>query len=83
MVAGPRDNTMYFTKLMAAAGGPNLNDQYADSSTDRFAALKSGAVDATILTAPYDFKARADGFTELDDLTKHLSTSQYAGNGVR
>jgi hypothetical protein len=44
--------------------------------------LKSGAVDATILTTPYDFKARADGFTELDDLTRHLSPSQYAGNGV-
>lgn len=85
MVAGPRDNTMYFTKLMAAAGGLNLKDvtlQYAGSSTDRFAALKSGAVDATILTTPYDFKAKTAGFTQLDDLTKHLPASQYAGNGV-
>jgi NitT/TauT family transport system substrate-binding protein len=85
MVAGPRDNTLYFTRLMAAAGGLNLNDvtlQYAGSSTDRFAALKSGAVDATILTTPYDFKARTAGFTELDSLTKHLSAKQYAGNGV-
>jgi NitT/TauT family transport system substrate-binding protein len=85
MVAGPRDNTMYFTKLMAAAGGLNLNDvtlQYSGSSADRFAALKSGAVDATILTLPYDYQAKTAGFTELDDLTKHLPASQYAGNGV-
>jgi NitT/TauT family transport system substrate-binding protein len=85
MVAGPRDNTYYFTKLMAAASGLNLKDvtlQYAGSSTDRFAALKSGAVDATILTPPYDFKAKTAGFTALDTLTKHLPSSQYAGNGV-
>jgi NitT/TauT family transport system substrate-binding protein len=85
MVAGPRDNTLYFTKLMAAAGGLNLNDvtlQYSGSSTDRFAALKSGAVDATILTIPYDYQAKTAGFAELDDLTKHLPASQYAGNGV-
>jgi NitT/TauT family transport system substrate-binding protein len=85
MMAGPRDNTLYFTKMMAAAGGLNLNDvtlQYSGSSTDRFAALTSGAVDATILTIPYDYRAKAAGFTELDDLTKHLPASQYAGNGV-
>jgi NitT/TauT family transport system substrate-binding protein len=85
MVAGPRDNTLYFTKLMAAAGGLNLNDvtlQYSGSSTDRFAALKSGAVDATILTIPYDYQPNTAGFTELDDLTKHLPANQYAGNGV-
>jgi NitT/TauT family transport system substrate-binding protein len=84
-VAGPRDNTLYFTKLMDSAGGLNLNDvslQHSGSSTDRFAALKSGAVDATILTTPYDYQAKAAGFTELDDLTKHLPASQYAGNGV-
>jgi NitT/TauT family transport system substrate-binding protein len=85
MVAGPRDNTLYFTRLMAAAGGLNLKNvtlQYAGSSTDRFAALKSGAVDATILTTPFDFQAKTAGYTELDDLTKHLSAKQYAGNGV-
>ena len=85
MVAGPRDNTLFFTKLLAAAAGLDLKDvtlQYAGSSTDRFAALKSGAVDATILTIPYDYQAKTAGFTELDDLTKHLPASQYAGNGV-
>jgi NitT/TauT family transport system substrate-binding protein len=85
MVAGPRDNTLYFTRLMAASGGLNLKDvtlQYAGSSTDRFAALKSGAVDATILTTPLDYQAKTAGYTELDDLTKHLPAKQYAGNGI-
>ena len=62
--------------------GHDVTLQYAGSSTDRFAALKSGAVDATILTTPYDFQAKTAGYTELDDLTKHLPATQYAGNGV-
>jgi NitT/TauT family transport system substrate-binding protein len=86
MVASQQDNTFYFTKLMAGQGGLNFPDDvtaaYAGSSTDRFAALSSGTVDATILTTPYDFQAEKAGFSELDDLVDHLPPEKYFGNGV-
>ncbi|GAB3599999.1 ABC transporter substrate-binding protein [Microbacterium tumbae] len=86
MVASQQDNTFYFTTLMADQGGLDFPDgvtvTYAGSSTDRFAALTSGTVDATILTAPYDFQAEKAGFVELDDLVEHLPPEKYYGNGV-
>jgi len=86
MVASQQDNTFYFTTLMAKEGGLNFPDDvtvtYAGSSTDRFAALSAGTVDATILTTPYDFMAEKAGYVELDDLVDHLPADKYFGNGV-
>lgn len=49
--------------------------QYRDSSTsDRFAALTGGSVDATMLSQPFDFQAEAAGFTRL------LDFAIYAGD---
>jgi NitT/TauT family transport system substrate-binding protein len=85
MVGGPRDNTLYFFNLMAKANGLNpksVTFQYSGSSTDRYAALKSGAIAATILTAPMSSQAGADGFTKLGDLSDYVPAKSYGGNGV-
>jgi ABC-type nitrate/sulfonate/bicarbonate transport system substrate-binding protein len=85
IVGGPRDNTVYYTRVMARANG--LADQdyqftYAGASGARFAALKAGAVDASILTDPFDAEASLEGFTRLDDLLpKYLKAETYAGTG--
>jgi ABC-type nitrate/sulfonate/bicarbonate transport system substrate-binding protein len=86
MVAGPRDNTIYFIRTMARANGLQDNDyefQFAGTSGARFAGLKSGAVDAALLTDPFDQQAETDGFHRMDDLLpKYVTAENYAGGGV-
>ena len=85
IVGGPKDNTVYYTRVMARANGVKDQDYqftYAGASGARFAALKSGAVDAAILTDPFDAEAALEGFTRLDDLLpKYLKAETYAGTG--
>ena len=55
----------------------------AGTSGARFAALKSGAVDATLLTDPFDGQAEADGFYRIDDLLpKYITPENYSGGGI-
>jgi NitT/TauT family transport system substrate-binding protein len=86
IVGGPKDNTVYYTRVMARANGVQDQDYqftYAGASGARFAALKSGAVDAAILTDPFDAEAALEGFTRLDDLLpKYLKAETYAGTGA-
>ncbi|MEK7214757.1 MAG: ABC transporter substrate-binding protein [Chloroflexota bacterium] len=81
MVGGPKDNTVYFIHVMARANGLKDADydfQYAGSSGNRFAALKAGAVDAAIVTDPFDFQAEQEGFTRLDNMVpKYVNGSNY------
>jgi ABC-type nitrate/sulfonate/bicarbonate transport system substrate-binding protein len=57
--------------------------QFAGASSARFAALKSGAVDAAILTDPFDSQAEAEGYTRVTDLLpKYLTADNYAGGGA-
>jgi ABC-type nitrate/sulfonate/bicarbonate transport system substrate-binding protein len=85
IVGGPKDNTVYYTRLMARANGLKDNEYqftYAGASGARFAALKSGAVQAAILTDPFDAQAQLDGFVRLDDLLpKYVKAETYAGTG--
>ena len=65
---GPKDNTTYFFRIMARANGLKDNDydfQYAGSSSARYAALKSAAVDAAIIIDPFDAMAQQSGYTKL------------------
>jgi ABC-type nitrate/sulfonate/bicarbonate transport system substrate-binding protein len=81
MVGGPRDNTVFFTRAMARPNGLQDNDfdfQFAGASSARYAALKSGAVDAAILTDPFDYNAGQEGYTNLDMLTpKYVNADNY------
>ena len=85
MVGGPKDNTVFFFRTMARVNGLQDNDydfQFAGASSARYAALKSGAIDATILTDPFDFQAEQEGFTKLDVLLpKYLNENTYSGGG--
>jgi NitT/TauT family transport system substrate-binding protein len=86
MVGGPKDNTVYYTRVMARPAGLKDDDyqfQFAGASSARYAALKSGAVEAAILTDPFDSQAEQEGFVRLDDLLpKHLNADNYAGGGA-
>lgn len=86
IVGGPKDNTVYYTRVMARANGVKDGDYqftYAGASGARFAALKSGAVDAAVLTDPFDAEAGLEGFTHLDDLLpRYLKAETYAGTGL-
>jgi NitT/TauT family transport system substrate-binding protein len=81
MVGGPKDNTVYYTRVMARPNGLQDDDyqfQFAGASSARFAALKSGAVDAAILTDPFDYNAQQEGFTSVDVLVpKYINGDTY------
>jgi NitT/TauT family transport system substrate-binding protein len=85
IVGGAKDNTVYFTRLMARANGLQDSDYdflYAGASGARFAALQTGAVDAAMLTDPFDSEAEIDGFRRLATLRpKYISRDNYAGGG--
>jgi NitT/TauT family transport system substrate-binding protein len=85
IVGGPKDNTVFYIRSMARANGLQDNDydfQFAGTSGQRLAALKSGAVDGSLLTDPFDTQAEADGFNKLDTLLpKYLTAENYAGGG--
>jgi len=86
IVGGPKDNTVFFTRVMARPNGLADSDyqfQYAGASGARFAALKSGAVDAAILTDPFDSEAELNGYVRLGDLRpKYLTASNYTSGGL-
>jgi NitT/TauT family transport system substrate-binding protein len=81
IVGGPKDNTLYFFRIMARANGLKDSDydfQYAGSSSARYAALKAGAVDAAILVDPFDSQAEQSGDTKLDELVpKYANSNNY------
>src|SRR5260370_2108908 len=65
-VGGAKDITRIFFERMLAPSGVDPKDVdliYAGATSARLAALQSGAADAAILTAPYNFHAEAAGYT--------------------
>jgi NitT/TauT family transport system substrate-binding protein len=67
-VGGPKDITRIFFERMLAPSGVAAKDVdliFAGATSARLQALQSGAADAAILTAPYNFHAAAAGFTNL------------------
>ena len=67
-VGGAKDITRIFFERMLAPSGVDPKDVdliFAGATSARLAALQSGAADAAILTAPYNFYAEAAGFTNL------------------
>jgi NitT/TauT family transport system substrate-binding protein len=69
-IGGPNDITLIYIKPFLASAGLKTSDVdfvYAKAAGDRFAALASGAIDASILNPPTYFKAIAGGFSNLGD----------------
>ncbi len=84
-VGGAKDITRIFVERMLAADGvkPGEFDMvFAGATSARFAALQSGAVDAAILTPPYNFRAEAAGFTNLGRTIDYVKDLPFAGTVV-
>lgn len=67
-LGGAKDITRIYVERMLAPNGvqPGEFDMvFAGATSARFAALESGAVDAAIVTAPFNFRAEAAGFRNL------------------
>ena len=65
-VGGAKDITRIFVEQMLAPNGvkPGEFDMtFAGATSARFSALQAGAVDAAILTPPFNFHAESAGFT--------------------
>jgi NitT/TauT family transport system substrate-binding protein len=86
MVGGPKDASVYEFHVMARANGLKDSDydfQYAGSSANRYAALRSGAVDAAMIASPFAEQAEAAGFHRLGNLLpNYLDASTYIGGNL-
>jgi NitT/TauT family transport system substrate-binding protein len=84
-IGGLKDITRIFTERMLAPHGLKSGDYdyvFAGATSARFAALKSGAVDAAILTTPFNFYAESAGFTNLGFTFDYLPDMPFAGMAV-
>jgi len=80
-VGGAKDITRIFFERMLRASGVDPKDVdliFAGATSARYAALQSGAADAAILTAPYNFHAQAAGFSLLG-LTSDVVDMPFSG----
>ncbi len=85
IVGGAKDITRIFTERMLAPSGLKSGDYdlvYAGATSARFAALKSGAVDAALLTMPFNFFAEAAGYANLGFTFDYLPDMPFAGMAV-
>lgn len=85
IVGGAKDITRIFTERMLAPHGLKSGDYdyvFAGATSARFAALKSGAVDAALLTMPFNFFAESAGYTNLGFTFDVLPDMPFAGMAV-
>jgi ABC-type nitrate/sulfonate/bicarbonate transport system substrate-binding protein len=83
-IGGAKDITRIFVERMLAPSGvkPGEFDMtFAGATSARFSALQSGAVDAAILTPPFNFHAQSAGFTLLGN-TVDFADMPFAGIAV-
>jgi ABC-type nitrate/sulfonate/bicarbonate transport system substrate-binding protein len=74
-IGGVTDVTLIYIKAFLASAGLKASDVdfvYAKAAGDRFSALVSGGVDATLLNPPTYFKAEALGYTNLGETAPHV-----------
>jgi len=85
IIGGPKDITRIFTERMLAPHGLKPGDcdyVFAGATSARFAALKSGAVDAALLTTPFNFFAETEGYRNLGFTFEYLPKMPFAGMAV-
>jgi len=83
-VGGAKDITRIFVEQMLLPNGvkPGEFDMtFAGATSARFSALQAGAVDAAILTPPFNFHAQSAGFTLLAHTTEYVDMP-FAGISV-
>ena len=82
-VGGAKDITRIFVEQMLEPNGvkPGEFDMtFAGATSARFSALQAGAVDAAILTPPFNFHAQTAGFTYLGHTVEYVDMP-FAGIG--
>src|ERR1700692_4432139 len=85
IIGGAKDITRIFTERMLEPHGLKSGDYdyvFAGATSARFAALKSGAVDAALLTMPFNFFAESAGYTNLGFTFDYLPDMPFAGMAV-
>jgi NitT/TauT family transport system substrate-binding protein len=85
IIGGPKDITRIFTERMLAPHGLKVGDYdyvFAGATSARFSALRAGAVDAALLTAPFNFFAETAGYTNLGFTFDVLPDMPFAGMAV-
>ena len=85
IVGGAKDITRIFVDRMLQTAGLKSGEfdlVYAGATNARFSALQSGAVDAAILTAPFNFYAESAGFSNLGFTFDYVKDMPFAGMAV-
>jgi NitT/TauT family transport system substrate-binding protein len=85
IIGGAKDITRIFTERMLEPHGLKSGDYdyvFAGATSARFSALKSGAVDAALLTMPFNFFAETAGYTNLGFTFEYLPDMPFAGMAV-
>lgn len=84
-IGGLRDITLIGLRAILAPSGLGPKDYdlvFAGSTSARYAALASGAVQAAILASPFDFRALGEGYTDLGTTYQHLPDFPFTAYGV-
>jgi NitT/TauT family transport system substrate-binding protein len=85
IVGGSADVTRLFTDRMMQQHGLKTGDYdyiFAGATSARFSALKSGAVDAALLTVPFNFYAETAGYNNLGFTFDVLPDMPFAAMAV-
>jgi ABC-type nitrate/sulfonate/bicarbonate transport system substrate-binding protein len=81
-LGGVADSTRVYMERMLASAHLTLDQIdkiYAGSAADRFAQLKSGAVDAALLLPPFDALSEAAGYNNLGDTKDYVKDLPFSG----
>jgi NitT/TauT family transport system substrate-binding protein len=85
IIGGAKDITRIFTERMLEPNGLKSGDYdyvFAGATSARFSALQSGAVDAAILTVPFNFYAESAGYTNLGFTFDYIPDMPFAAMAV-
>jgi len=86
IVGGPNDITRIFADKVIAGNGLRPDDvtyTFAGATSDRYAALLSGSVDAAILLPPFSFRAAGDGYPVVAEVQKYVQHFPFGGLAAR
>src|SRR5215467_12562494 len=84
-IGGQKDVTHVYLNRMLEPNGikdSDLDLVYAGASSARWTALETGAVDAAMLTSPFNFKAADDGFTVVGRTADYITDLPQGGTTV-
>jgi ABC-type nitrate/sulfonate/bicarbonate transport system substrate-binding protein len=84
-IGGIKDITRIYLERMLGPNGLKPGDYdlvFAGATAARFSALASGSIDATILNAPFNFKAQGLGLTRLGAAPDYVRDFPFTGYSV-